>query len=372
LWHWPLLAFPRIIEGHVPSPEVRTAAVAVSIVLAWITYLFVERPLRFGGHVNAIVTGLVVFMSLAGLGGYFTYKHHGLTSRAAATPQVRNDGDISHLFFHRYAASHFYPCTPLSIRTNADTWEGALRCLQSRADRPIDVAIVGDSHAEQMFPGLAEQFPEYNLAYYLKTSLPITSDPEFKPLFEYVISDDHIKTVIISAYWSVKLGMVPKGSSLRAELSATVETLGAFGKEVILVGDAPNFSFDAKTCKYSRPFSGANYCIQASGFFNNQQQTYYPSLQYVAQTHANVRLLNIAKYFCDSQFCSMANGGHVLYRDDQHLNLNGTRYLANRIAEEYPQLLAHAHPGPAPVYDGTWFQDARQTGTPASSLFSLD
>jgi hypothetical protein len=91
-------------------------------------------------------------------------------------------------------------------------------------------------------------------------------------------------------------------------------------------------------------------------------------LRYVAQTHPNVKLLNTAEYFCDSQFCSMANAGHVLYRDNHHLNLNGSRYLAKKIAEDNPQLLAFSKPSPAPLYDGTYFQDVQPSGSPGSSF----
>jgi peptidoglycan/LPS O-acetylase OafA/YrhL len=50
LWHWPLLSFARIVESEVPSRNIRLAAVVLSIVLAWLTYKFVERPLRFGNY----------------------------------------------------------------------------------------------------------------------------------------------------------------------------------------------------------------------------------------------------------------------------------------------------------------------------------
>ena len=117
-----------------------------------------------------------------------------------------------------------------------------------------------------------------------------------------------------------------------------MEALGAAGKNVIITDDVPNFSFDPKQCKYSRLFGEPNNCIQESAFFSRQLHTYYPTLQYVAQTHSNVKLLDTAKEFCDSRFCSMAHAGQVLYRDNNHLNLNGTRYLARKVAEENSQL----------------------------------
>jgi len=48
LWHWPLLALARIQEGgNLPISD-RAILVAASIVLSWLTYQFVEKPIRFG------------------------------------------------------------------------------------------------------------------------------------------------------------------------------------------------------------------------------------------------------------------------------------------------------------------------------------
>ena len=54
LWHWPLLAYARVLEnGSDPARVVRIAAVVAAIGLAWITYRYVELRLRrsgFGHH----------------------------------------------------------------------------------------------------------------------------------------------------------------------------------------------------------------------------------------------------------------------------------------------------------------------------------
>ncbi|NJR72076.1 MAG: acyltransferase [Gammaproteobacteria bacterium] len=39
LWHWPLLSFARIIEGDVPSVQIRLILVVMSVLLAWLTYI---------------------------------------------------------------------------------------------------------------------------------------------------------------------------------------------------------------------------------------------------------------------------------------------------------------------------------------------
>jgi peptidoglycan/LPS O-acetylase OafA/YrhL len=82
LWHWPLLAFARILENQLPSGIVRLALVLCAVVLAWLTYILVERPIRL--NVNrrmhsvmllwALMLGVAVF-------GVWLYLAKGLPSR---------------------------------------------------------------------------------------------------------------------------------------------------------------------------------------------------------------------------------------------------------------------------------------------------
>ncbi len=61
LWHWPILSFQSIF---LPDQERLTALVladiAASVALAWLTYRFVEHPIRFGRVWFPVVPGLVL------------------------------------------------------------------------------------------------------------------------------------------------------------------------------------------------------------------------------------------------------------------------------------------------------------------------
>ncbi|MCI0355188.1 MAG: acyltransferase, partial [Acidobacteria bacterium] len=50
LWHWPLLSFAHIAEQGLPSRGMRIALVAAAFILAWLTYVLVEKPVRFRGR----------------------------------------------------------------------------------------------------------------------------------------------------------------------------------------------------------------------------------------------------------------------------------------------------------------------------------
>lgn len=70
LWHWPILSYLRIIENETPHRDERILAVLLSILLAWLTVKFIEKPLRFGKAYSKIkVIILSVLMFLIGLTG---------------------------------------------------------------------------------------------------------------------------------------------------------------------------------------------------------------------------------------------------------------------------------------------------------------
>src|SRR5258708_26645794 len=75
LWHWPLLSYLAIMRHGVPNFMEIWAALVVAVVLSWLTYRFIEIPLRrkptvvpkrsfglmtvcFGGMFTAIWSGV--------------------------------------------------------------------------------------------------------------------------------------------------------------------------------------------------------------------------------------------------------------------------------------------------------------------------
>jgi len=67
LWHWALISYAFIINGGLDASTrlLRVGLVAVSFVLAVLTYLLVEKPIRFGawartGKIYALIVGMVM------------------------------------------------------------------------------------------------------------------------------------------------------------------------------------------------------------------------------------------------------------------------------------------------------------------------
>lgn len=162
LWHWPILSFLRISAGREPAVNLRYKAVIASFILAYITYRYVETPVRYGlkryERVKILImSGLIIFV---GMIGYLIYLNEGRFIGNNEPLLNIYDGDIGHAEFNHYLFENFYACTPSSIHKQAPVWEGYHRCLQSHEDKALDIALVGNSHAEHLFIGLAENFPK--------------------------------------------------------------------------------------------------------------------------------------------------------------------------------------------------------------------
>jgi peptidoglycan/LPS O-acetylase OafA/YrhL len=69
LWHWPLLSFARLIDEHAPLPWIRLALLGGAVLLAWLTYRFVEQPLRSSCPAKYRIPLLIALLFCAVLGG---------------------------------------------------------------------------------------------------------------------------------------------------------------------------------------------------------------------------------------------------------------------------------------------------------------
>jgi len=342
LWHWPLLSLAWIIDGRPPARDVRITIVLVSIGLAWITYRLIERPVRFRFRSRSIIIQLLLAMCAIGILSYAASAKRPDWLANASNRVVVKDGDIGAEPFLSYYSHHFFPCEPESDVLLPDD------CQQSHKNGQIELAIIGDSHAQHLLAGLAAALPGENVAFVgtvlpvWKDSLPSVTNREYSGVFKYVIDHPDIKVVIISAFWNQRLehGEIPKDSSLEKELTETVKLLTSKGKRVYLANDVPYFSFEPQRCKYSRELGPPQTCEEDADSFESRYSLYSAGLQGAAATNANVSVLNTAKLFCDKEFCRMERNGVILYRDPGHLNVEGSRFLGKALAAENPDLQA--------------------------------
>lgn len=333
LWHWPILSFLRILEGSEIAPRTAAVAVVASILLAWLTYEFIEKPVRNSAHTKFNTWSLVALMCLVGVAGWCAYARDGFPDRRGASPETVNVGDIGHAPFFDYIRQQYFACTPVEIQRRAEQWNGMPRCFQSKESGTKDVAILGDSHAEYLFAGLARSLPESNVVFYGRPDLPFVRKRQFQRIFEYVLDDRDIKVVVLSARWPVKLREY-SDDRLELELAETVKALTASGKQVVLVTDVPTFSFNPERCKYAGRLGQKNKCSEVD---RRAMARYMPALEALEAESVDFRVVRAHDFFCLRGSCSMAGKGVLYYRDDNHLNVAGSTALASVIVAQMRQ-----------------------------------
>ena len=327
LWHWPLLSFARIIESTTPSKEIRIAAVTLAIGLAWLTYRFIERPIRTRAVNTKSYLALPLLMLGIGLSGYAIYLNDGFAFRKHAALNTYQ-GDTEHAAFHRYVNDHYYPCAEKRIAAGSILFEKLVQCAQSKPQDPVEVVLLGDSHAEHLFLGLAEGLPNKNVAFYTRNSAPYLSNSEFSYIFEHVRTNPSIKQVVLTMWWIGRTTAATENEILNA-----ARLLLNSGKEVFLTDDVPNFPFDPQKCKGKRWLSTTD----ATCSIKQQTMTHQP---YVSMLHnlikqePRIKLIGTQKYLCDGKDCSMAREDKLLYRDFNHLNIYGSKYIGARLASD--------------------------------------
>jgi len=334
LWHWPLLSFVTIVESKLPADGIRLALVIAALLPAWLTYRFIERPLRFGGRENLRAAALSGVIAIVGCFGLGTYWFGGLAFRPSPV-DVFYEGDIGHDKFFAYGSKKYAHCTDAKIFQASLEFLGYRRCLQSDAKRPVDMVVIGDSHAEHLFIGLAAALPDRNIAYYIKNDIPFVSRSSFKDIFSVVASDQNIKAVVVSAYWSIRTEEM-SAADLAQQLGSTIDRLERAGKQVFLSDDVPHFSFSPLACGFARAFSTRQrQCDVSADEISRDEAKVRAAFKVILADHPETRLLEIGKYFCRDSHCSMSGEGKLLFRDNSHLNIPGSLYVGRRLVDDY-------------------------------------
>jgi len=150
LWHWPLLSFARILESQTPGLGLRLFLVLSSFVFAWLTYQFVEKPIRYSDRCPRAVLWLSLWMLAILLMSHavnrldgLKFRHHGMLNadpttlvvgaeRGTLQPTCMLAPDDMHLF----------------------KW-----CFNDGKTSPPNYALIGDSKGEALVYSLIRKSP---------------------------------------------------------------------------------------------------------------------------------------------------------------------------------------------------------------------
>lgn len=334
LWHQPLLAFARMVFVPSPPQALIFSLCIATVPLAYLTWYFIESPFKNKRTIpRRILISSVLLTSAAIIAfGITGYLSDGYIAR------YRNDlyaGDVGSKLFFDHLTKFDFPCTPKNIASNAPVWGSFVRCMQSKKSETIDFAIIGDSHAEQLFPGIADSMPDKNIVYYIVNGAPFLNNEDFKRIYENVLSTKSIKVVLMTMRYGTRLKLLSPGQNLAEQLTKITNDFAAAGKDVYIADDTPSFPFSAEACKWARwPFQKST-CVFEYSDEESSHVMVSKTLNNIVASNPAINLINIRKYFCDESICDMTKDRELFFRDDNHLNLLGSDYVGKKIAADY-------------------------------------
>jgi peptidoglycan/LPS O-acetylase OafA/YrhL len=241
LWHWPLLSLAYIAEGGHLTKFVKFAAVGAAFPLAWLTYRFVEQPIRFGMRARRLKTALLIAaMILIGALGAWTYRNEGFPGRFPdeLVKILRHPFDIR--------AEYRYKKCFLAER---DQTEYADECLERETSLPRPLVFLwGDSHAAHLYPGLRELQKKLSFRLAQFTGCEPLDESRLRHCLAVnerirkVVAEERPKIVVLAMRWSQHRG------NLEESLRKLVLFLREQGvAKIFLVGPPPQWKPDLKT-----------------------------------------------------------------------------------------------------------------------------
>lgn len=353
LWHWPLLAYARLLNLEEPSPLTRGLLVLASIILAVLSWRFIEQPFRkktilaerkplFRRYLQATLFSGIIFTAI--------YKLDGIPARF--------QGDNA-----RYAeAAMELPGVPYT-----DLSSGKFPLLIPESDLPeTPILVWGDSHADSLFAGIADLLKKHerNCFYATRGGTPPLLDVNFYPNDQTVapfndevlkLIDTHkIETVILASRWthylvrgekSRKTSLTDRDSNDRhpdtvfeESLRKTIAALEKRNIRVFIVSQVPRQHRSAALALWTA--KRVNYPADELGITIAEHNAYQRRAEEAIQSaSAGATLVTLV----DPLDRLSHENGHtivefekgIFYYDDNHLSKAGARHVAPLLEEAF-------------------------------------
>lgn len=339
LWHWPILAFIRIVFVE-PPEHIKAAALVAAVLLAYLTYSLVEKPLRLKPRrsVTMIIAGLLI---LTGTLGAVLYKVDAFNK-----PRLNKAG--INLIYDRTKLG-FLDCGDEALKS-----AGLDYCSKIDGSNKIDSIIVGDSHADDKYLGLSTFDKNRSWMLIGNNSCPpviginvVTTvkdcQPKFEEIFNWIDKHPEIKTVALGYFGNyflttsyaadnkfnkrgpgeIKLSspqQLSRYETFRLGLDNSIDRLIKAEKQVILLIDIPELPYFPKDCE-RRNVS----CTVSINEVIRRQSQHRQMVQELQSKYPSILVFDPVPLLCNSQTCTYKIGDVVMYRDSHHLSINGSK-----------------------------------------------
>jgi peptidoglycan/LPS O-acetylase OafA/YrhL len=343
LWHWPLIVFTKyyFIE---PNPGLMAAVVVLSFALAYLTWRFVEQPLRHakpgGSPRGALVVGAAALAVAACMGAVLA-KAGGFPGRIS--PEIVRFSE---------KATHQGPRRDCGFAFDKKRTVDTLCVLGAPGVAPTFL-VVGDSHADAMAAAAFEAGAGVGQSGYQISATgyrPVLGyrkrgEPEkyayLNPLVAKLL-DTHpeVREVIVVVYWKAATvtddyidaqgrriaGDVAMSRGLNALIDRYPDR-----RFLVTTSTADSFSFGGHPAARARMFHQPFDPRIPRETFDASRAAYGGVLTQLA-AKPNVTMMDLAARTCDAAYCHGQRDGQLLYTDDNHLSFAASRLFVGELS----------------------------------------
>jgi peptidoglycan/LPS O-acetylase OafA/YrhL len=348
LWHWPFLVLAADIV-LIPSIWLKSGVALAALGVAAITQRLVENPIRSHPRLVASLRATFAMAAVLTFGsaalGTALIRHAAARGRLptlAAIATARDDRGR----FPRDA------CLPTT-----DHPAQARFCVLGDTASAISLVLFGDSHAMQWFNALDDVALQrrWRLIVLAKPGCHAAGTPSWDAVYGdclrwrenalATIDSIHPEMVVIAN----STAQLPSRdiAGLRAATAGTLRRIAAHSR-VMLIRDNPFFSYDVSDCLGRHGgLSGGASCSQPAS--RVVRPDVFAAESSAARDVPGVGLLDLTGRLCAGNYCSVVQGGRMVYRDAGHLTAGFAERLAPVLDSALTALTGQARmSGPTP------------------------
>lgn len=346
LWHWPVISLLFYQTGAL-TPLSGLACVAVSFVLAFLSWKFVEQPIRDRKRISscAIALGSAAAILFSTSLGFVIWQLDVFPNRIDLSLLAMADSDN---YLHDRRDCHFI--TPERARVG-DV------CIRGSEGVQPSFVLVGDSHADAFSPAVFAAASDLGVAGFQYTDSGFVPLPgiwrldregtaKVDAFISFLEERPSIRTIIITRYWQLQMtgytyrheGYVwvdegYDGSGTDYNVTATKNGFERLvdhfpERRIVVLDDVPagedlHIRNQLRQMRYG---DLENIGLSAQEF-HTQRETYEPILMEISERFSNVHYVPMFSNMCERELCSLFDGETLLFRDGDHLSWEGSLRL---------------------------------------------
>jgi hypothetical protein len=379
LWHWPVLILAPAVLGHALSESEAIAVVAVSLVIAVLSFVLVERPIRrmqivvrrpalgltlgallAAGAVGAVVLGDSLVSPLVSRAAPVVLATHTATSRQLTQSQLT--ADLATGAQTRAVPSNLTPplstaakALPLIVVNGCHLQHPGVRsrpCVYGDTTSTTTVVMFGDSHTAAWFPALnlISRQQHWRLVDLTKAGCPpaevnidfsgslYSNCTQWRRNAMGQIAALHPALVITS--WARyidepearPLAGVPGGygGTWPNGVMAIFNFLHRNATHVLFISDTPTIKQWAPDC-VSGHLSDVRPCVTSRSASVRYSAIKTQELALAAR--AGIASFDPASLFCTPSACPVIVGNIIMYRDNAHMTPQWSDVVAPVLAD---------------------------------------